>query len=152
MDAPVQAYLPYFKLYDDYVSSHTTVRNLLCHRIGLGTYSGDAIWYKSEKSAEEIIRQIRHLPQAYGWRGGYGYTNPSWLTNAVDREMKGRKTWQAKFVEPETTRVENTKPTLTTKAMVGDYVAPSSENSSSPKTERVHSNCASTAAHASTPP
>ncbi len=80
LDAPVQDYLPYFKLYDEYVSQHTTVRDLLCHRVGLGTYSGDAIWYKSEKSAEQIIRQIRHLPQAYEWRGGYGYTNLMFIT------------------------------------------------------------------------
>ncbi len=80
LDAPVQDYLPYFKLYDEYVSQHTTVRDLLCHRVGLGTYSGDVIWYKSEKSAEQIIRQIQHLPQAYEWRGGYGYTNLMFIT------------------------------------------------------------------------
>ena len=75
LDDPVQKYLPYFQLYDEYVSQHTTIRDLLCHRVGLGTYSGDAIWYKTEKSAEEIIKQIKYLPQAYEWRGGYGYTN-----------------------------------------------------------------------------
>ena len=80
LDAPVQDYLPYFKLYDEYVSQHTTVRDLLCHRVGLGTYSGDAIWYKSEKSAEQIVKQIQYLPQAYEWRGGYGYTNLMFIT------------------------------------------------------------------------
>lgn len=80
LDAPVQQYLPYFQLYDEYVSQHTTVRDLLCHRVGLGTFSGDAIWYKSDKTAEEIVRQIRHLPQAYSWRGGYGYTNLMFIT------------------------------------------------------------------------
>jgi len=93
LDAPVQTYLPYFQLYDPYVSRHTTVRDLLCHRVGLGTFSGDAIWYKSDKSAEEIVRQIRHLPQAYGWRGGYGYTNLMFITaGEVIRAVTG-KSW-----------------------------------------------------------
>lgn len=91
LDAPVQTYLPYFQLYDPYVSSHTTVRDLLCHRVGLGTFSGDAIWYKSEKSAEDIIRQIKHLPQAYGWRAGYGYTNLMFITaGEVIRSVTGQ--------------------------------------------------------------
>jgi CubicO group peptidase (beta-lactamase class C family) len=91
LDAPVQTYLPYFQLYDPYVSSHTTVRDLLCHRVGLGTFSGDAIWYKSEKSAEEIIRQIKYLPQAYEWRAGYGYTNLMFITaGEVIRSVTGQ--------------------------------------------------------------
>lgn len=91
LDAPVQQYLPYFQLYDEYVSQHTTVRDLLCHRVGLGTFSGDAIWYKSNKSAEEIIKQIRHLPQAYEWRAGYGYTNLMYITaGEVIRAVTGQ--------------------------------------------------------------
>ena len=90
LDDPVQKYLPYFQLYDEYVSQHTTIRDLLCHRVGLGTYSGDAIWYKTEKSAEEIIKQIKYLPQAYEWRGGYGYTNLMFITaGEVIREVTG---------------------------------------------------------------
>ncbi len=93
IDAPVQDYLPYFKLYDEYVSQHTTVRDLLCHRVGLGTYSGDAIWYKSEKSAEDIIKQIRYLPQAYDWRGGYGYTNLMFITAGEVIKAVTGKSW-----------------------------------------------------------
>jgi len=90
LDDPVQKYLPYFQLYDEYVSQHTTVRDLLCHRVGLGTFSGDAIWYKNEKSAEDIIRQIKHLPQAYSWRSGYGYTNLMFITaGEVIRSVTG---------------------------------------------------------------
>jgi CubicO group peptidase (beta-lactamase class C family) len=74
-DDPVQKYLPYFELYDPYVSKHTTVRDLLCHRVGLGTFSGDAIWYKTNYSAEEVVKRARYLPQAYEFRAGYGYTN-----------------------------------------------------------------------------
>ncbi len=95
LDDPVQKYLPYFELYDEYVSSHTTVRDLLCHRVGLGTYSGDALWYKTEKSAQEIIKQIKYLPQAYEWRAGYGYTNLMFITaGEVIRSVTGMS-WDA---------------------------------------------------------
>ena len=80
LDAPVRDYLPYFALYDDYVSNHMIVRDLLCHRAGLGTFSGDVIWYKSALSAEDVVRQVRHVPQAYEWRAGYGYSNLMFIT------------------------------------------------------------------------
>ncbi len=44
----VQQYLPDFQLYDSYASHEATITDLLSHRIGLGTYSGDVIWYKSD--------------------------------------------------------------------------------------------------------
>jgi len=92
LNAPVRDYLPYFQLYDEYVSQHTMVRDLLCHRVGLGTYSGDAIWYKTDKSAEEIIRQLPHLPQSYEWRGGYGYTNLMFITaGEVIKKVTGQE-------------------------------------------------------------
>ncbi|UCE94726.1 MAG: beta-lactamase family protein, partial [Flavobacteriaceae bacterium] len=46
-DDKVRDYLPYFAVYDDWVSEHVTVQDLLSHRVGLGTFSGDNIWYKS---------------------------------------------------------------------------------------------------------
>jgi len=47
LQAKVRDYLPDFALYDDYASNQATIRDLLCHRLGLGTFSGDVIWYKS---------------------------------------------------------------------------------------------------------
>ncbi|MEZ4986377.1 MAG: serine hydrolase domain-containing protein [Saprospiraceae bacterium] len=104
MDAPVRTYLPWFTLYDEYVSAHTTVRDLLCHRVGLGTFSGDVVWYKSDLTAEQVIRQIRHLPQAYEFRAGYGYSNLMFITaGEVIRAVTG-DSWDAyvrtQFLDP----------------------------------------------------
>ncbi|NQZ75354.1 MAG: beta-lactamase family protein [Ekhidna sp.] len=72
----VRDYLPYFSLYDnDAVSAMVTIEDLLCHRVGLGTFSGDVIWYKSEKTPEQIIRRAGKVPEAFEFRDGYGYTN-----------------------------------------------------------------------------
>jgi CubicO group peptidase (beta-lactamase class C family) len=71
----VQQHLPYFQLYDPYVSSDTRIRDLLSHRVGLRTFSGDLIWYGTSYSREEVVRRARHLKQAYPFRSGYGYSN-----------------------------------------------------------------------------
>ena len=39
-DDKVRKYLPYFELYDPYVSDNMTIRDLLSHRSGLKTFSG----------------------------------------------------------------------------------------------------------------
>ncbi|AHM60745.1 beta-lactamase [Flammeovirgaceae bacterium 311] len=76
----VQQYLPYFELYDPYISQQVTIRDLLSHRVGLGTFSGDLIWYKSGLSAEEIIKRVKYLPQSYDFRAGFGYSNLMYIT------------------------------------------------------------------------
>lgn len=97
-DDRVTKYLPYFKLYDAYASSETTVRDLLCHRAGLGTFSGDVIWYKSDFTAEEVIKRIQYVPQAYSFRAGYGYSNLMFITaGEVIRAVSG-KSW-ADYIE-----------------------------------------------------
>lgn len=89
----VTAHLPYFALYDPWVSQETTIRDLLCHRVGLRTFSGDIIWYRSTLTAEEIIRRVRYLPQAYPFRGGYGYSNVMYLTAGQVIETVSGQTW-----------------------------------------------------------
>jgi len=77
----VRTYLPYFSLYgDESVSSMVTIEDLLCHRVGLGTFSGDVIWYKSEKTPEEIIKQAAYVPKAFEFRDGWGYSNLMFIT------------------------------------------------------------------------
>ena len=103
-DDRVQSHLPYFALYDDWVSNHMTIRDLLCHRSGLGTFSGDNIWYKSEASAEQIIKGIKHVPQAFEFRAGYGYSNLMYITAGEIIEKVTGKSWgeniQERFLQP----------------------------------------------------
>jgi CubicO group peptidase (beta-lactamase class C family) len=89
----VKKYLPYFELYDPWVSHAVTVRDLLCHRVGLGTFSGDVIWYKSDLTAEEIIKRLRHLPQAFDFRAGYGYSNVMYVTAGELIKTVTGKSW-----------------------------------------------------------
>lgn len=74
-DDKVIKHLPYFSLYDPYVSNNMTIRDLLSHRSGLKTFSGDLIWYGSTYSREEVIRKAKYLKPSYGFREQFGYSN-----------------------------------------------------------------------------
>jgi CubicO group peptidase (beta-lactamase class C family) len=97
-DDKVVDYLPYFKVYDSWVSKEMSIRDLLCHRSGLGTFSGDVIWYKSDLSSKEIIERIQYLPKAYDFRSGYGYSNLMYITaGEIIKKITG-KPWHV-FVQ-----------------------------------------------------
>ncbi len=98
-DDKVRDHLPYFAMHDSQVSDQVTISDLLCHRVGLGTFSGDVIWYKSELNAEDIIRRIRHLPLAYDFRAGYGYSNLMYITAGKLIEEVTGKSWHQNIRE-----------------------------------------------------
>lgn len=94
LDDKVRKFLPYFELYDSYVSQDITIRDLLCHRVGFETFSGDAIWYLSDNlSAEDIIRRAKHLPQSYNFRAGYGYSNIMYIAAGEVMKKINGKSW-----------------------------------------------------------
>jgi CubicO group peptidase (beta-lactamase class C family) len=74
-DDRVLDHLPWFRMYDDYVTQEMRIRDLLSHRSGLGTYSGDLLWYGTPYSAEEVVRRAALVPPAFSFRDGYGYSN-----------------------------------------------------------------------------
>ncbi len=66
--------LPWFRMYDPYVTREMRVRDLLAHRSGLGR-RGDMIWYASGFDREEVIRRVRYLEPNTSFRSAYGYQN-----------------------------------------------------------------------------
>ncbi len=78
-DDKVINFLPWFQMYDPYVTYNMTVRDLLCHRSGLATFSGDLLWYATNYSREEVIKRARFLKPVYGFRERYGYSNIMFL-------------------------------------------------------------------------
>lgn len=75
----VQSHLPWLQLYDPYVSAELRVDDLLCHRSGLGTFSGDLLWWGTSYSPEEVLKRARHLPAQGPFRAHYGYSNLMYL-------------------------------------------------------------------------
>ncbi|MDH4044030.1 MAG: serine hydrolase [Gemmatimonadota bacterium] len=79
-DTRVVEILPWFQVADPYVTREMRVRDLLSHRSGFGTYSGDLLWYGTSYSAEEVVRRLRYLEPALGFREGYRYSNLMFIT------------------------------------------------------------------------
>lgn len=94
-DDRVVDHLPYFQLYDPYVTSDIRIRDLLSHRSGLGTFSGDLLWYGTPYSREEVIRRARHLKPAGPFRARYGYQNIMFVAAGEVVAAASRTTWDA---------------------------------------------------------
>src|SRR5690606_25428166 len=59
-DGRVIDYLPWFQMWDPYVTRELTVRDLLVHRSGLGLGAGDLLWWPpSTYDRREIARRLR---------------------------------------------------------------------------------------------
>ena len=78
-DDPVTKYLPHFQLHDANATQMITIRDLLSHRAGLGTWAGDMLLLSSYPT-EEIVQRLRYIPPAYNFRAGYGYSNLMFVT------------------------------------------------------------------------
>lgn len=90
-DDKVVDYLPYLKLYDTWVTNELTIRDLLTHRNGLATFSGDLLWYESTYTAEEMLRRIQHLKPVSGFRTRYGYQNIMFIAGGeVVKKVTGK--------------------------------------------------------------
>ncbi len=86
-------YLPYFKLYDDYTTNHTTIEDLLCHRNGLKTFSGDLLWYGTTLSQEEIIKKQQYLKPIFPFRTQFGYSNIAFIAAGKILEKMSDTSW-----------------------------------------------------------
>ncbi|MCF8367241.1 MAG: serine hydrolase [Bacteroidales bacterium] len=92
-DDKVMEYLPGFKLYDPYVSENLTIRDLLTHRSGLATFSGDLLWYGSNYSRGEVMRRARFLKPVYGFRENFGYSNIMYIAAGEIIPVITGKSW-----------------------------------------------------------
>ena len=93
-DDKVIDYLPYFKMYNDYVTNNFTISDLLSHRSGLETFSGDLLWYGTTLKPKEIISAQKYLAPKYEFRTTFGYSNIAFLTAGKIIEKISEKTWQ----------------------------------------------------------
>jgi len=75
-DSRVVDYLPEFMMSDPYVTREMMVKDLLCHRSGLGLGAGDLMfWPATTLTREEILHRVRFIKPAYSFRTTYAYSN-----------------------------------------------------------------------------
>lgn len=97
-DDPVRKYLPWFELYDPWVSHHLTLRDALAHNSGLKTFSGDLLWYETTYNTEEVVRRARFLEPSFGFRAGFGYQNLLFAAAGLVIEKLSGQPW-AEYVQ-----------------------------------------------------
>jgi CubicO group peptidase (beta-lactamase class C family) len=102
-DDRVTQHLPWFALYDPYVTREITVRDLLSHRSGLGR-RGDVNWYATDFGREEIVRRIRFLEPNSSFRSEAGYQNTMFLAAGEVAEAVSGEGWddfiQTRILQP----------------------------------------------------
>ncbi len=91
-DTPVVEYLPSFALADPEASENTTLRDILCHRTGLGGHDG--IWPVPE-TLDQFTRRFRYLLPSAPFRKKAQYSNIMYaLAGRLCEQVTG-KDWSA---------------------------------------------------------
>lgn len=94
-DAPVIQYLPWFQMWDPFVTRELTVRDLLVHRSGLGLGAGDLLWWPpSTYNRKEIARRLRYIRPATSFRSAYAYDNVLYLIAGEVIEAVSGQSWE----------------------------------------------------------
>jgi CubicO group peptidase (beta-lactamase class C family) len=80
LDEKVTKYMPEFKLRDPLASQEVSVRDLLCHRIGMETFQGDFVNWTSNLTRKDVMHNLSVLVPTYSFRAKWGYCNAAFLT------------------------------------------------------------------------
>lgn len=80
-DDKIIDHMPYFRMYDPWVTREMTIRDLLVHRSGLGLGAGDLLFVpNSDRSRKEITQALRHIKPTTSFRSQYAYDNILYIT------------------------------------------------------------------------
>ena len=97
-DDLVVDHVPEFRLADPWITAHMTVRDLLSHRCGLGTFDGDLLWYGSDYDDAEVMKRAARLPIRQRFREQYGYQNIMFMVAGTIVQRRSGQSWE-EFVE-----------------------------------------------------
>lgn len=99
-DDKVIDHMPWFRMYDAWVTREMTVRDLLVHRSGLGLGAGDLLFVpRSHLSRREAVERLRHIKPATSFRSGFAYDNVLYMVAGQLIEEVTGQTWEAYVAE-----------------------------------------------------
>jgi CubicO group peptidase (beta-lactamase class C family) len=96
-DDRVTDHLPWFQMYDPYVTREIRIYDLLAHDSGLSR--GDRVWYGTGLSREEIVRRARYLEPAHSFRSTFEYNNTMFIAAGLVIEAVSGQSWDAFVTE-----------------------------------------------------
>lgn len=127
-DDKVSKYLPDFQMYDPWVTSELMIRDLVTHRVGLDTFSGDLLWYETTYSGDDILRRLRHLKPVSSFRTRYGYQNLMFIAAGKVIEKVSGKSWCGFIRERILTPLEMGRTTCSIKDLPDNAAWPHNES------------------------
>jgi CubicO group peptidase (beta-lactamase class C family) len=91
----VVKYLPWFKLHDNYVTEHLTIRDLLVHHSGLPAYANDMLLFPpSTFTRKELLQKLKDVPLQHDFRSVYAYDNILYLAAGEVIETVSGMLWE----------------------------------------------------------
>jgi CubicO group peptidase (beta-lactamase class C family) len=124
----VSKYLPDFQMYDPWVTYELTIRDLVSHRVGLDTFSGDLLWYDTTYSTDEILRRVRYLKPVSSFRSRYGYQNLMFIAAGKVVEKVSGKPWADFVKERILTPLGMNRTTTSIRDLRDNYAIPHNES------------------------
>jgi CubicO group peptidase (beta-lactamase class C family) len=124
----VTKYLPDFQMPDPWVTSEITIRDIVSHRSGLGTFSGDLLWYETTYSPEEVLRRVHFLKPTAGFRSAYGYQNLMFIAAGRVIQKVSGKPWAQFVKERILTPLGMSRTTTTIKDLADNAAMPHNES------------------------
>ena len=129
-DDKVIKHLPEFELADAYVTREMTIRDLVSHRSGFDTFSGDLLWYETTYKDDEILKRLRYLKPKTSFRSSYGYQNLMFIAAGKVIERVSGKPWSQFVSERILTPIGMLRTTTTIRDLnsKGNYSMPHNES------------------------
>lgn len=127
-DDKVSKYLPEFQLYDPWVTHELTIRDIISHRVGLDTFSGDLLWYDTTYSTDEILRRVRYLKPVSSFRSRYGYQNLMFIAAGRIVEKVSGQSWPDFIKSRILTPLGMTRTNLSVRDLKDNYAMPHNES------------------------
>ena len=91
-DDLVSDYIPDFRMKDPVATAQMNIRDIQCHRGGLGRH--DFAWFLTRDNRSELLKKIRHLDSFAPFRSRFYYNNWMWLVAGIITERITGKSWE----------------------------------------------------------
>src|SRR5262249_55006648 len=90
-DDPVKKHVPYFRLSDPAANEQVVLRDLCCHRTGLGSH--DLLWYRAPWGAREAVERAGRLRPDGPFRSSYHYQSVMFMAAGEAVASASGTTW-----------------------------------------------------------
>lgn len=120
LDDKVSDYIPDIKLYENVPTNLLTIKDVLTHRIGIGTFHGDFITWGTIYSEKELINKLQYLKPVFDFRSGYGYFNAGYTIAAEVMKILTGKSW-GEFVQENILKPLEMNSTLTSVSQLKNF-------------------------------